>query len=356
MVLALVLGSWLGARVILWSSPFAMSGEKGPVWHTPVAASPLPPAAPGPDLLQWRPDQVLLSTWPIRQQIGPRVSSPQHRPYLTAGPLPEGQIWTLVPTVPPSLDATDHIASVALVLQTQPQSHGLSSPAAPPETSAERSRWWVDGWALWREGSGFARAPSTSLLSGYGGSQAGAMVRYRFTDQSPRDPFAYARVSRALVEGGEAEVAVGIGARPILGLPLTLQGELRLTDARTRALVRPVILAVTEFPVARITERIEAEAYVQAGYIGGDYATGFADGQARIDRRMAKIGSAELRLGAGAWGGAQEGATRLDVGPTASVKFDLGKVPVRLSVDYRTRVAGDAAPDSGVAVTIVGGF
>ncbi|UIP06588.1 hypothetical protein LY632_12980 [Erythrobacter sp. SDW2] len=129
-----------------------------------------------------------------------------------------------------------------------------------------------------------------------------------------------------------------------------------MTDAQSKVLVRPVVLAVTEFPSWQLSERIRVEAYAQGGYIGGDYATAFADGQVRIDRKVAEVGGAELRLGAGVWGGAQKDAARLDVGPTASLEFDLGDVPLRLSVDYRTRVTGNAAPDSGVAVTIVGGF
>jgi hypothetical protein len=339
---------------MMWSSPFAMSAERVQTPSGTAAPPPLPVVASEADLLPVGLSEVSQRIWPIwitGQALAPDTPS---QLALAASSATRAEAWTLIPGVPPPLVSIARVPSIAV--SSQPQPLALPLPAVPLEAHAERSRWRVDGWALWREGSGFARAPSTSRLSGYGGSQAGAMVRYRFADQSGSDPFAYARVSRALVAGGETEAAAGIGARPITGLPLTVQGELRVTDAQTRVLVRPVVLAVTELPVMRITDRIEAEAYVQAGFIGGEYATGFADGQARIDRRMARIGGAEFRLGAGAWGGAQEGVARLDVGPTASVKFDLGKVPVRLSVDYRTRVVGDAAPDTGVAVTIVGGF
>jgi hypothetical protein len=34
------------------------------------------------------------------------------------------------------------------------------------------------------------------------------------------------------------------------------------------------------------------------------------------------------------------------------VDLTIGEVPARISLDWRERVAGDAAPDSGIAATI----
>ena len=59
-----------------------------------------------------------------------------------------------------------------------------------------------------------------------------------------------------------------------------------------------------------------------------------------------------LSLGAGSWGGIQRDASRLDVGPTLRLDLTVGEVPARVSVDWRERVAGDAAPESGVAATL----
>ena len=67
-------------------------------------------------------------------------------------------------------------------------------------------------------------------------------------------------------------------------------------------------------------------------------------------------GEDELRVGVGAWGGAQKQAARFDIGPTASVAFRLGEARARLAVDYRLQVAGHAAPASGPAVTFSAGF
>ncbi len=59
-----------------------------------------------------------------------------------------------------------------------------------------------------------------------------------------------------------------------------------------------------------------------------------------------------LSLGAGAWGGAQDGAHRVDVGPTMRLDVTLGAVPARVLLDWRERVEGDAGPGSGAAVTL----
>ena len=98
------------------------------------------------------------------------------------------------------------------------------------------------------------------------------------------------------------------------------------------------------------------ETYVQAGWVGGREATVFVDGQARVDKAVATLGTAELRIGAGTWGGAQKGASRLDLGPALRLDLPIGAINTRLGVDYRVRVAGSAAPGTGIGVTFSAGF
>jgi hypothetical protein len=103
--------------------------------------------------------------------------------------------------------------------------------------------------------------------------------------------------------------------------------------------------------------RARAEFYGQAGYVGGNFASAFADGQVRVDRRVLQLGRGELRAGGGAWGGAQKGASRLDVGPTATLGMPVGdSAGARLGLDWRFRVAGNATPTSGPALTLSAGF
>ena len=115
-------------------------------------------------------------------------------------------------------------------------------------------------------------------------------------------------------------------------------------------------MMVTELAPQPMPFAMRAEMYAAAGYVGGYGATAFVDGQLRVDHHVATIGPTEIRAGGGAWGGAQQGAGRLDIGPTASVKVSGGQLGARLGVDWRFRVAGDAAPRSGPAMTLAAGF
>jgi hypothetical protein len=148
-----------------------------------------------------------------------------------------------------------------------------------------------------------------------------------------------------------------LAARPLAGVPLSVAAEVRVFDGPAGREVRPAAFAVTELPAARLPLGLRAEAYAQAGYVGGRFATAFVDGQARVDRRVARLGqAAEMRVGGGVWGGAQKGAARLDVGPSATASFRLGEAQSHVALDYRVRVAGAAEPGSGPALTISAGF
>ena len=144
--------------------------------------------------------------------------------------------------------------------------------------------------------------------------------------------------------------------RPIPGLPLRVLAEGRATRTINGTIMRPAAALVSELPPARLPLGLRGETYLQAGYVGGRGATAFVDGQARLERPLVHAGGFALRAGGGVWGGAQRGASRLDVGPTATVSFRLGAAQSRVSADYRWRVAGNAAPGSGPVVTLSAGF
>jgi len=258
---------------------------------------------------------------------------------LSGSPLTHG-----VPVTPPSLGFGNRDGTAAF-------------PAQMPARATTGSRWSADGWLLLRRDS------TTPLLSGrpsYGRSQVGAVIRYSLAAASPLRPQAYLRASAALAGAREYELAAGVSARPLAGLPLRFALETRIgeTDLGTR--LRPAAFAVTEFPPLRLPLGMRGEAYAQAGYVGGGYATAFVDGQARVERPLVRRGEIEVSAGAGAWGGAQSDAARLDVGPTAVVSFRLGPKSFgargRVAADYRFRVAGDAGPSSGPALTLSAGF
>ena len=195
----------------------------------------------------------------------------------------------------------------------------------------------------------------------YGASQAGGVLQYRLAPSSRRDPRLYTRAYRALVSRGESELALGASLRPLPRVPVRLAGEVRYTDAAFSETFRPAAYAVTELAPVRLPLGTVLEVYGQGGWVGGPGETPFADGQATVTRPLpvvARLTDERLRLslGAGAWGGAQRDAQRLDLGPTLRLDLRIGKVPARVSVDWRLRVAGDAAPGSGVAATVATGF
>jgi hypothetical protein len=225
---------------------------------------------------------------------------------------------------------------------------------SPPAPRTSVRRWSADGWLLVRQDSAH---PLAAGEPSYGRSQAGAVLRYRLAPASGHRPVAYARVTRALAGPAETEAAVGLAARPIAALPLSVAGEVRAYDGAGRREVRAAAFAVTELPPARLPLGLRGEAYAQAGYVGGRFATAFVDGQARVDRHVVTLGrTSEVRVGAGVWGGAQKHTARLDVGPSATIGLPIGATQSRLAIDYRWRVAGNAQPSSGPTLTISAGF
>ncbi|GGD57581.1 hypothetical protein GCM10011411_17030 [Aurantiacibacter arachoides] len=149
---------------------------------------------------------------------------------------------------------------------------------------------------------------------------------------------------------------MGVSARPLAVLPVRLHAEGRVFDGTGGAEIRAAAFAVTELPVAPLPGGFNGEVYAAAGYVAGDFATPFVDGQVRVTRTITQAGSFRLEAGGGSWGGAQRGTGRVDVGPTVAASFPIGSVNARLSADYRIRIAGNAEPADGPAITLSAGF
>jgi hypothetical protein len=183
------------------------------------------------------------------------------------------------------------------------------------------------------------------------------VLRYRLAMQDPRQPTAYLRTTSTLGGLTETSAALGLSARPLASVPIVAAIEGRITQQAGSHRFQPAAMAVTTLPLLPLPGGTRAEVYGQAGYVAGRYATPFADGQVRVDRALLDLGRAQARVGGGVWGGIQKGASRLDAGPGATVSLPLTpKVFGRLAVDWRFRVAGNAEPDSGPALTVAAGF
>lgn len=358
-LVALLLG-WVGIRAAVWESPFPPLVPVGLVEATPgdvpvqaaLSATDSLPAV-GEATLSWfyeaerpitPPQLVRVDLYPLAPVPGGSVYS--DRPELLAS---HQLLWlAAMGQVPVPHDVAKMIRSASARSNARPVE-------AAPELTAPIKRWSIDGWVFVRPAASLA-ANAGPRFASYGASQAGSVLRYRLSPGFAARPTAYVRVTKALAAGRESEIAAGLSARPIASIPLAAHAELRATHGTETTQVRPAGFVVTEIPPLDLPMGLRAETYFAAGYVGGDFATAFVDGQARIDRELVRFDLGSIRAGVGAWGGAQKGAARVDVGPSASMDVKLGTIPARVAADYRFRAAGDAEPGSGVAITISTGF
>ncbi|WP_133365843.1 hypothetical protein [Qipengyuania sediminis] len=224
---------------------------------------------------------------------------------------------------------------------------------AAPTPSARL--WSGDAWGFVRAGSGGIGSGRASGPA-YGGSQAGAVLRRALAPESPHRPAVYVRAVRALSVASESDLAAGLAFRPVAVLPITAHGEVRARRRGARIDIGPAGFLTAGIDEARLPAGFRARGYAQAGYVAGNDATLFADGSAVAERVLWQRDQAALMFGAGAWGGAERSASRLDAGPTASARLTLGHSTIRLSADYRFRIAGEARPAGGAALTVAAGF
>ncbi|WP_286773755.1 MULTISPECIES: hypothetical protein [unclassified Sphingomonas] len=182
-----------------------------------------------------------------------------------------------------------------------------------------------------------------------GGSQAGARVTYTLGEA--RRVAIAARVSTALTMR-QSEAAIGLDWRPTRH-PIHLFAEQRIAIANARD--GPTIGVIAGLPQTRLAAGFALEGYGQAGVIARGGGEGFVDAAARAMRPVARVGGARVELGAGLWGGAQRGAARLDIGPAAGVILPTPR-PLRITLEWRQRIAGAARPGAGVALSLGADF
>jgi hypothetical protein len=100
----------------------------------------------------------------------------------------------------------------------------------------------------------------------------------------------------------------------------------------------------------RVTGPIRMDAYAQAGVVGTRSRDFFVDASASLNVPVAPEG--RVTIGGGAWAAAQPGVSRVDIGPQLSLTLPVAGKSVRVSADWRLRVAGSATPGSGPALTL----
>jgi hypothetical protein len=326
--LVAVIGLWACARALmlapdLWIEP----GTATPIASTPGARAPsFSEMRPVADDQQPAPPHAVEPARPPSSALGGEVPARRAAPIavvLAALPLP-------VASGPP---------------------HPAASPSFPqapsPAPASAPRRWSGAAWLLLRDDTAGALAPAGTL----GGSQSGLRLSYRLNGDPSRPLAVSARFTMPVARRAGAEVALGLDWRPFRSLPVHLLAE------RRQALGRDSRSALSLSLHAGVAERMlpggfRLEAYGQAGMVGARSRDLFADGAARLSLPI----GGRLSLGAGLAGGAQPGAARLDAGPLATIRLPLAGESLRLSAEYRFRIAGDASPGSGPVVTLASDF
>ena len=318
--LAVVVGGWTGARMfLLWPAQIV------PALVHAVA----PPAVAEPAPVSTAPERASVATTPtlLNAPAMPRAAlaaghGPDHEPSVAAA-LPDRSA--------PGLAAPPFAAAIP-----DPLPPGVDPPPVF-RASQGSGRWSGSAWAILRP-----EGRATPFASPLGGSQAGARIAYALGKS--RRVALYARASSA-IDAAEREAAVGLDWRPTR-LPVHLIAERRIGIEGVRS--GTAIGAVGGVGPTRVAGPVRVEGYAQGGVIFRDGREGFADGSIRFTLPA----TSRIDLGVGAWGGAQKGAARADVGPTVGVAVPVAGRTIRLSADWRQRVAGDARPGSGPAVSL----
>lgn len=366
--LALFLGAWVAVRVgALWNPAVPVPPAAAPPWAapSPFAAAVAPPMGAG--RADHRVALQVASSW-----TGPLASPPPLAARSDDDPLPVA-IAEAAPAL--HLGADRHSLRLALMARLLPAPLSGDARTALPAGSAawwpvpaavraepgqakpfwmqrQLAGWSLGGWLYLRQGSGDALG-GIAGPGQLGGSQAGMRLAYGL-DETGRAR-AYTRATMAIQSPRQREIALGLAYAPVARWPVDIAIEQRLAvgpEGRT-ALAATVSGGVSG---VALPGGFRLDAYGQAGLVGARRRDGFADGAVVIDRRLGSDEEAPLRLGALAAAAVQPGAARVDVGPRLTLRLpDIGEGS-RVALDWRQRVAGDAAPESGLALTLAADF
>lgn len=212
-------------------------------------------------------------------------------------------------------------------------------------TSARRLS--ASTWMLARPAGGAA-----SLAGGagqLGGAQMGMRLAYRIAGTPAAPVSLVSRFSSPLATSGR-ELAFGVEAQPFRRVPIRLVAERRI--ALERGAANGFAFSALGGGSWELPGAFRLDGYGQAGFVGLKRRAGFVDGAAVASREMFALGDMRVRAGAGLWGGAQPGVSRVDIGPHIEMGVPLAGRTWRVGFDWRQRIAGNATPGSGPALTL----
>jgi hypothetical protein len=322
-----------------------------PVAVAPAQAAPVSAASVVPVIQYVR--GVIGVPVPMRRGVVPVYQLPLMRPASAADvPPPPTRLANALPTPEPVFYAQlpplgdwplSRIAGMSRAMTS-------STPTFPAERAPLKpnaiDRVQLTMWALLRgQQTGIAGSSSLAGNGTLGASQAGSRLTYNFTRQIAATLRTSTTVGR---RGGGFAARVRVPA--VARIPGGVNAERRqrlgqFSDGRNDfALFFEGGVYQRPMPW-----RLSLDAYLEGGIVGVRSRDLFIDGGLAFTRPVYKRFSA----GFGVWGGAQPGLYRVDAGPRISMQVRRN---VRVHFDWRQRLAGNARPGSGPAVTLAGDF
>lgn len=326
--LGLTLGSWIGCRILvvmlLGTAPQLISGE----WRD-RARHPVDP----PEF-----------SVTVKASPRTRISMTSAAAKVTSGEAVTSDPEEAIPGI--NRNAQQHIESKTLIPSVEP----LAPHAVAPSRIARSDhfdKWSLSAWGIYRPDSG---SPGIAPNSQLGGSQIGLRVQRRLFEPTRRMAVSLnLRASTPLKVSQGKEAALGVSVRHEGRIPVELIVERRIgfdTSGRD-AFAGLIAGGISDLPVAA---SFKLSGYAQAGLVGLRSRDGFVDGSMRLERDVVSRRKVLIQLGGGMWAAAQPGAARVDIGPSAAIRFRIGSAGVRLGGEWRHRVAGDARPGSGPVI------
>lgn len=342
-VRAVSLGLVPGTQALAFDSPRAVAGQR----VTPIQATSFPPiepvaqAVPGfagdpgfpPTQLAYPsyvPYPVYVAVPASARRYGAPVARPADHPPPDIGPNP------YFAPVPP----LESFASNQIEFARMPARQSTPSFDRPRASGFDRIQ--LSSWAMMR-----ARPGAAGLASGgqLGGSQGGARLLWHF------DPRLSASLRTSAPIDGQrgGEAALGLRYQPFTIIPVAFTAERRQSLGRYGGRSAFAVFAEGGLYGQSMPLHGSLDAYLQAGLVGAKNRDWFVDGSAAVTRPVWRNFSA----GFGLWGGAQPRLARIDAGPRVSMRVGRS---MRVHLDYRAKLAGNAEPGSGGVVTLAGDF
>jgi hypothetical protein len=349
--LGLAIVGWAGIRAAtLGALPGAelFSVERSEAKTAPIVPTEFPeiaPIAPASAVATALPYQQAAYPQPIfvpiyyPRQIAPAPQAAKLTPIL---PIQAPQFYSPVPQL-------DEWPLSRIAASSRPARSQTTIPmqtTAPAILADRLDRVQLTMWAMLRGQQGqLAAQPSLASGGTLGGSQAGMRLFYNFSPQ-------IAAVLRSSSDVGRrgGEVALGVRAQPLRSLPVWITAERRQALGKYGGGRNAfAVFAETGVYGRPLPWGFSLDGYAQAGVVDFRSRDLFADGGFTVTRPI----FSNFSGGFGIWGGIQPHLYRVDVGPRVTMRVRRN---LRVHLDWRQRIAGNAAPGSGPALTLAGDF